>query len=113
MPTFPLRSLSLERAHSGRQDVGLEAEIIKARIRGWSTSKTGYTNEVTAKYAGVLVREHSLPGGEEAESESARGILSSQSNHSHEEDGNGEGEGLEVQKGGVLKTVVYDVRFGD
>lgn len=112
MPTFPLRNLSLRRAHNEEQAIDLEAETIKARIRGWSTSKTSYTNEVTAKDQSALVHENGLPR-EEAESESVRRILSSRSDHSHEENGNEEGKGLEVQKGGVLKTVVYDVRFGD
>jgi hypothetical protein len=112
LPTYPLRSLSIKRGSSTERDQDVEAEAIKARIRGWSISKTGYESQVTAKEVGVTRLDTGSERDEE--SESVRRILSKASGESG-------GEGLsdgEVQAqvhsgGGVLKTVVYDVKFSD
>jgi hypothetical protein len=115
-PTFPLRSLSIRRPSS---DDDIEAEAIRTRIRGWSDSKPktlpmGYTNEVTARevnMSGLQANEQGQVPGVGGESESIRRILSSGSSLGDGGDGNGNDKGVDIQKGGVLKTVVYDVRY--
>ncbi len=100
-----------------------EAETIKTRIRRWSRSKVVHEteDEIEAEAEGFGDQGRGEERGESrgseshGESESIRGILSGMSSASVQGGSGRKGEVFEMPtgKGGVMKTVVYDVRFED